>query len=70
MVLIAIPCVACVASVSVGFQSKISPKNKTLEVSAARKMGREQNMREWGRGRGREEMIADNSRILKTAHVV
>jgi len=31
--------VACVASVSVGFQSKKSPKNGIFEVLAARKMG-------------------------------
>ena len=34
--------VACEASVSVGFQSKKSPKNGIFEVLSARKMGREQ----------------------------
>jgi len=33
---------AYVASVSVGFQSKKSPKNGIFEVLAARRMGREQ----------------------------
>ena len=50
---------ACVANISVGFQSKKSQKNGIFEVLAVRKMGREQKMREGGRGRGREEMLAD-----------
>ena len=43
---------ACAASVSVGFQSKKSPKNGIFEVLAARKMGREQFVaRKWGESR-------------------
>ena len=41
------------SALSVGFQSKINPKNGIFEVLAARKMGREQKMRE-GEGKRKQ----------------
>jgi len=61
---------ACVANISVGFQSKKSPKNGIFEVLAARKMGREQKMREGGGAEEGRKCLQTKSRILKTAHVV
>jgi len=61
---------ACVANVSVGFQSKKSPKNGIFEVLAPRKMGREQKMREGGGGEEGRKRLQTKPRILKTAHAV
>ena len=46
--------IACVASVSVGFESKERPRNGVFGISPARKMGREPKKRTVGVGEGKE----------------
>ena len=62
-------CVACVASVSVGFGSKERPRNGIFGVLSARKKGQEPKKRRSGVGEGKEgkKRLQTNPWILKTS---
>ena len=53
---------ACIASVSVGLETKERPRNGTGTVFCQRGIGARANIRKRGGGRGRKETLANRAR--------